>query len=85
MGAQGVLRRHRFLEVFDMWGLLGGLMRRVHLKKFIGHRQFYIDVDYALTEARDLTARRIRNARKYLREFTLEEPKKVIDILDKQV
>ena len=51
------------------------------LKRIIEGRTFCIDVCREEEESRGWFAHRIRNARQYLREFTLEEPKKVVDIL----
>ena len=58
----------------------------IQLSRFIGFRRFGIDLVYGLDENRIFTARRIRIARKYLREFILdEEPKKVVDFPGKLV
>lgn len=52
------------------------------LSKRIGDRIFQIDVCYANVDDRRFVARRIRNSRQYLREFILDELKKVVDIGD---
>jgi len=51
------------------------------LSKFIEGRMFSVAVCSGSEEERIWTAHRLRNARKYLREFSLDEPKKVIDIV----
>jgi hypothetical protein len=51
----------------------------VKLSKTLEGRTFCIDVCWGPKEARDWTARRLRNCRQYLREFILdEEPKKLL-------
>ena len=54
------------------------------LKRVIEGRTFCIDVCRGEAESRGWFAHRIRNARKYLREFILDEkPKKVVDFPEK--
>jgi hypothetical protein len=51
----------------------------LELYRSIGWRRFGVAMVYATNDNRDLTAHRLRNHRNALREFTLEEPKKVVD------
>jgi hypothetical protein len=50
--------------------------------KRVGNRTFSIDVTYYFNEERRWIAHKLREARAHLREFTLEEPKKVVDFTE---
>ena len=53
----------------------------LELYRSIGWRRFGVAMVYARGDNRTLVAHRLRNHRKYLREFSLDEPKKVVDIV----
>lgn len=50
------------------------------LKRVIEGRTFCIDVCREEEETRGWFAHRIRNARRYLREFVLDEPEKIVHV-----
>ena len=51
------------------------------LSKVIDGRVFAVDMCWGPEESRAFTAHRLRNYRRALREFSLHEPKKVVDIV----